>query len=1116
MTSDRRQVTGDTRAAGDRRQAAGGDKCRNAEMASSVSHGACRVSTPGGADGDARHVFNEAIYDPGFDLEGPHLVAASAGTGKTYNIQNIYVRLVAERGLRVAQIQVMTYTEAATKELRTRIRAVLSEMARFLAGKTEGMDSGELDRLAKLRECARVNVGEGADAVVRSRVELALMEFDQSSISTIHGFCRRALVRFAFETDSAFQTEFADTKDMDLARRVRDWWRCERPRVDGAVRDGLELRTLSSFVHELSGKSDWTVDEGAADDPDAFALARAREIVDAYEADRPARDTQTFDDLLRGLRDALLDAEKGPALAARLREEFKAALVDEFQDTDPVQYDIFRLVFLDPAVRPRPTLFFVGDPKQAIYSFRGGDIYTYKRAVKDPEVDAHSYRLDRNFRSTPRLVAAVNALFKDHRQPDHSYVRTFGDDTIDYQVELLASDKAALKMSDGVDDPAPFRVVEVEKANMRGQAVVDAVLDMLEEQRENGLTPRDIAILVSSHKDGADYRDRLLEVGVPAVLQKAGNVFAGKMAADFRQVLMAMAQMRGLGQVRAALLTCFFCFDEGELSDESKLADMVGFFGELGQTWQAKGFNAAFAALEAHPRCDFRRRLARMPDGERRLADLMQMVDLADSAVKETGPSPEALVNWITERISQSGRDEEDVEEYARQLESESDALKIMTIHASKGLEFPVVVVPLTEGMNQSPPFFYHDEDMNLRVGLSDDAARKAKDERDAERMRLLYVAFTRATKRTVVVTQPPKPDSPLGRLFANARLNGASEGAEGSPIRWTAYKPPETPPPQYFPPARASAELSDAKTPRAYSTLPARGSYSSLSPAKRDSPDGEHDFDAAAEEAGEGGEDVDVFTLPGGARVGTCWHAILERLPFNATPEAVLGETRRALALHGFADADEQRFAKVAGVVADMMTATLDYPLRSPQGDSFALRDIPWSDRFSEWEFDFSSRDAARTTEDIAAVLREEWGGDASKKAFLDMLEGWRRHIPGGYLKGFLDLVFRKDCYYYVVDWKSNRLNGRASGFDMPGVAAEMAREGYFFQYLLYSVVLHRFLKETMGARYSWERNFGGVRYYFLRGIAAGGEAPVFADRPGEALLDRLSAVLGLGEAWK
>ena len=319
-----------------------------------------------------KHVFSEEIFEPKFELEGPHLVAASAGTGKTYNIQNIYVRLVAEKGFRVSQIQVMTFTEAATKELRDRVRAVLSNMARFLAGETEGLKQEELDRLAKLRECARANIGgRGAtalpdmDAVARARVELALMEFDQAAISTIHGFCRRALVRFAFETDSAFRTEFADTKSEDLTRRVRDWWRRERPALEGPVKDGLDLGTLGGFVQALSGKSDWTVDEGESDDSGAFALARAKEIVDAYEEDRPARDTQTFDDLLRGLRDALRDAEKGPALAAHLRDEFKAALVDEFQDTDPVQYDIFRRVFLDPDVQPAPALFFVGDPKQA-------------------------------------------------------------------------------------------------------------------------------------------------------------------------------------------------------------------------------------------------------------------------------------------------------------------------------------------------------------------------------------------------------------------------------------------------------------------------------------------------------------------------------------------------------------------------------------------------------------------------------------------------------------------------------------------------------------------------------------------------------------------------------
>ena len=518
---------------------------------------------------DTKRIFSEEIFDPAFVLEGPHLVAASAGTGKTYNIQNIYARLVAEKGFRVAQIQVMTFTEAATKELRARVRAMLSNMARFLANETKDINQDELDRLEKLRDCVRKNIGGAdADAVARARIELALMEFDQASISTIHGFCRRALVRFAFETNSAFRSEFADTKRQDLSHRVRDWWRCEHTSLEEPIKSGLSLGTLDGFVQALSGKSGWSVDEGEVNDPNMFALARAKEIVNAYEEDRPARDTQTYDDLLRGLQSALRDKEKGASLAARLREEFKAALVDEFQDTDPVQYDIFRLVFLDPEVRPAPTLFFVGDPKQAIYSFRGGDIYTYKKAVTDPAVEANTFRLDKNFRSTPRLIDAVNALFMDDKNPDGSCDYTFGNKSIDYPDALRASDKAAFTLPDGTDDPSPFRIVEVDNKTSRNQAVVDTVLGILEEQRAKGLTPRDIAILVTSHTDGADYRDMLRDVGVPAVLQKAGNVFAGELASDLRQVLMAMAQMGGRGQVKAALLTRFFSSNEALFADE--------------------------------------------------------------------------------------------------------------------------------------------------------------------------------------------------------------------------------------------------------------------------------------------------------------------------------------------------------------------------------------------------------------------------------------------------------------------------------------------------------------------------------------------------------------------
>ena len=1057
-------------------------------------------------------IFSEDIFNPAFVLKGPHLVAASAGTGKTYNIQNIYARLIAEKGFRTSQIQVMTFTEKATKELRDRVRKVLADLSRLFAGDVADFKSEELDRLEKLRTCARATIGGASpDTVARMRIDLALMEFDQAAISTIHGFCRRALVRFAFETDSAFKADFADTKAQDLARRVRDWWRCNRQSIPDTVKDSVDIGMIQAYVSGLAGKTDWAVDDGPEDDAGTYALARAEEIVNAYEADRPTRTTQTYDDLLRSLRAALQDTEKGPVLAACLRSEFKAALVDEFQDTDPVQYDIFRRVFLDPTVQPAPALFFVGDPKQAIYSFRGGDIYTYKKAVTYPAVAANTYHLNQNFRSTPLLIDAVNALFMDERQGDDSYVRTFGDNAIDYPEPLRSSEKEPLTLPDGNPDPAPFRIVVAENSNGRFQAVIDTVLNILEEQHGKGITPKDIAILTTSNDAGVEFRDALRNVNVPAVLQRAGNVFAGQMASDFRQVLMAMAQMGGRGQVRAALLTGFFSFDKAKLDDESSLAEMVGFFGELNQIWLTRGFNAALAALEARKECDFRRKLAGLPDGERLLADLMQIIDLAGAAVKELGPAPETLVDWLTERINQSG-DEADVDEYARQLESESDALKIMTIHVSKGLEFPIVIVPMTKGWDVQPPYFYHDANMDLHVALDDGAHAKAAAEHDAERMRLLYVALTRATKRTVLVTTEPNPESPLGRLLSNARRNGAGEDAQGAPIAWIRYKLPEVP----LPPHSASASdvkttgLTPALVPRPYSMAPTKGSYSYLSPSAHGDIDDEFDFDPAAQDnANESAEGA--MALPGGTKTGTCWHEILEHLPFDADDDAILAETRRALSVHGLASPSDEVFAKDVELVAEMVKSALECPLRAPDGTSFSLREIGGQDRFSEWEFDFSSAASASTTATIAKILQEEWEGDVSKAEFLRVLEGWNRPIPKGYLKGFLDLVFRKDGFHYVIDWKSNSLTRHVADFTEAGITAEMASAGYFFQYLLYSAVLHRFLKETMGADYSWDRNFGGIRYYFLRGIPFNGEKAIFCDRPGKSLLDKLCAALGL-----
>jgi len=1055
--------------------------------------------------------FNEEIFKPDFVLNGPHLVAASAGTGKTHNIQNVYVRLVIEKGLHVSEIQVMTFTEAATKELRDRVRKVLAGISDLYGGRTEGMPSHERERYEKLRACARANLTAGdtsaADTLAMTRIERALVEFDQASISTIHGFCGRALKRFAFETNGNFAAEFLDDKGAELARIVRDWWRNGCEDAPDAVRESLDRGQLDGFVRALSEKADWTLDEVSPTEASEWMLKKAADFVAGYEGGRPLRETQTFDDLLRALREALLDGERGKALAARLRVEFKAALIDEFQDTDPVQYDVFRMIFLTPEAMRNTFLFFVGDPKQAIYSFRGGDIFAYKRAATGPAVKGRTFELDTNYRSTPRLVAAVNKMFGDRARS-----RTFGDDAIAYAGDLKASDVPGMIMSGGKPDPAPFRIVQFSReaggAYARDRYVVQAVLETLSEQE--GLKPKDIAILVGSNAAGKDFRDALKKVHVHAVVHKPGNVFSGSAASDLRLVMLAMSLSGGVGQIRASLATHYFELSPEEILDEEKLASHIGLFNELNGIWRAKGFGAAFAELDQ--RVKFRMRMARVPDGERILADVFQILDLAEDAVKTLGPSPEALVVWLTERIN-SAEAEQDSDVYARQVESDKEALKIMTVHGSKGLQFPVVIVPATRGMAVKAPYFYHDVESRLKVGLSDEAKSAAKAESDAERNRYLYVAFTRASKRTVVIAASTGGTSPLGKLFANARANGAGEDVADSPIRW--IKDPkiiENPAP-YEPDDGTAKELSAALTPRAYSHVPTQGSYSTLAPTHRGENGASHDVDAdePAADVEVPGDEHPIFALRGGAKTGTCWHEILETIPFDIGDVELLARIKESLRVHGCASKDETCAVHEADLVAEMMRKTLSCPLTSPAGDAFSLRDVGSRDRISEWEFDFSSAASAARTGELAAVLREEWSGDASKQPFLAALDGWDRYIPKGFFVGFLDLVFRHDGYYYVVDWKSNGLNRRKSGFSTAGITQEMADAGYFFQYLLYSVALRKYLKETLGDGYSWDKNFGGVRYYFLRGIAAGAAAAVFSDRPSERLLTRLSAALGL-----
>ena len=1054
--------------------------------------------------------FSDRVNSHDFKVaQGLHLIEASAGTGKTYCIQDVYARLVMETDFRVANILVMTFTEAATKELQERLRTILLDLQkRFLNQDCESKENRtekEIKEIDKRNARADKLIDCVADKqMAQKQVELALLEFDGAAISTIHGFCQRVLQRYAFETGMNFSQKIGKDGKADLKARIEDWWRTNQDKE-------VSLNDVNTYARELSGKADYVLDG------DDKALQVADGIVKAYEAARFERETLTFDDLLRGLRDALRDESNGKALAGLLKQEFRAALIDEFQDTDPVQYEIFRRIFID-CEQPGP-LYFVGDPKQAIYAFRGGDIFTYFNAKKTEGLQNH--RLNINHRSTSRLVDGVNVLFED-TAPDG----TFGED-----IPYVASKVDKEPEIKGEPLERPLQIIEfaTETKPAKGafmphimDRMADEILDILAKTDKEGkriFSPKDIAILMGAKTDMPTLQQKLLDKGIPNVIQDSGNVFNTSIAHELRTFLLAVSKAENArrDEIRAALLTVFggVNFDEASsLDDQAVFAQKVEALKTLKNAWRAKGFPALVCHLEEN---GYLLRLARKPDGRRQLSDIGQILELCCAATKEVGSAPEALVDWLTERIGGATSGEEtDAEEYARELETDGEAVRIMTIHSSKGLQFPIVFLPDCwrvnspyDPRNQFPLPNYHNEQNQLVFASGKDALTRAKAESTREKTRLLYVALTRAKQQTVLFAPSQWPDNePLEQLLAKLPKDGA--GAD-PPYQWIAWEQPLTYQNAGAPyAAPQEGEAVAAEAPRTdWNLSSVRGSYSSLAPGhgKIQADDDSRDNDDVPFVESNRGKNPpeDILDLPAGPRLGNCWHDILEKLPFDADTETIRRMTEAELQANGF-DTDETTLR----LTVKMLEDTLNHPLKSRNGTEFSLRDIDWNDRLSEQEFDFSSVQAEKTTAALKIVLQKHWGADPAKQEFIRAMEKWDRPIPRGYLKGFMDLVFRHDGIYYVVDWKSNTLDRDIANFTEEGIREEMAKNGYFFQYMLYAAVLHCYLKQRLGERYSHGQHFGGVRYYFLRGMGKGA-APVFADIPEEELLDDFAKALGM-----
>ncbi len=1211
-------------------------------------------------------------------LTGTNLIEASAGTGKTYAITGLVLRLILERNIPINEILVVTFTEAATSELKDRIRKRLSEAIEKFSG------GGARDEL--LEELVK-NHPDPAAAV--RRLNYAINDFDQASIFTIHSFCMRVLHDHAFESGMLFDTELVTDQENLIREIVHDFWRKHFYKASplffsyavahqvtpDSLRAMVGRNTANPYLkvipqngvpdcselenefrvhfekmrqawplakHEIEGllttadalsrtkyKKDsipgWigameacfsgecrdcalfekfekftashiqsAVKKGAkppshpffhlcdnlslaqqqlAEGFDRCLLGLKVEFINTIRSELTRRKLDKnivyYDDLLL-LLDRALCGSDADNLAAIVRNKFKAALIDEFQDTDSIQYAIFEKIF----GQEKSTLFLIGDPKQAIYGFRGADIFTYMGAAKRA---SEHFTLGENWRSEPSLIAAVNTIFSHARVP---FVYA---DIAFLPVQPATGKKHELLVAGGEREP-PLQIwfLDTEKI-AEGKAItrttaqevipnavageISKLLELAREGKaaigERRLQQGDIAVLVRRNADARLLQEALSDLGIHSVLYNIGNLFETHEAMEVERLLAAVADPSDEKLLKIALVTDMLGVSGEELdhiiSDEAGWEEWLIRFGEYHDTWNKHGFFRMFRQLLS--REAVLPRLITLVDGERRCTNILHLSEVLHQATIESNLNLLGLAKWLS---TQRDPDTPKLEEHQLRLESDENAVKLVTIHKSKGLEYPIVFCPfIGDGSrlrSKDAPFTFHDEadEMRLTLDLGSPARNEhmklAEKEQLAENLRLLYVALTRAKHRCYLVwghfkgaetsapaylfhqprTGAPEslPDAVSGRFSAlhddelwsdleaiQTEANGAIELRE-MPLGKGRVQPD---------PEEETVELGCRSFTGSINRNWGISSFSSLisnQPHQAEWADRDEmvEPEVACEE--DHREPVpltrqspDMFAFPRGTAAGIFLHEVFEQLDFAAQDRIAMEELIAGkLNTHGF----EGFWVEP---VCDMVERILSVPLDSNSG-SFTLAQVQTADRLNELEFTFPLQRLSESTlkdlfsryVSIAAAPEFHTGSEPSTPK---VAQGGFEGIPSrmerlrfkpleGFMKGFIDLVFRFRDHFYVVDWKSNFLGNRFEDYHQAALQKAMGESFYQLQYHLYTIAVHQYL-QTRIPEYHYDSHFGGVYYIFLRGVnpAKGNDYGIYRHRPSAAAIEALCSNL-------
>lgn len=1154
-------------------------------------------------------------------LQGERLIEASAGTGKTYTIAALYLRLLLGLGgtaafprpLSVEELLVVTFTEAATAELRGRIRANIHELriACLRQSTDNPLYASLLEEIADKQQAAHWLL-------------LAERQMDEASVFTIHGFCQRMLSLNAFESGMLFEQQLIEDESELRYQACADFWRrhcypLQRDIAEAvhALWKGPEelLRAIDRYLqgeapvikspppadetlasrHEkivtqiATLKQKWNASVGeiasilensgidrkkfnrgnqgkwidkisawAQEEtrgyqlPDAlekfsqrFLTERTKadgivpehplfvaiesllaepltlndlmitramtEIREAVAREKRRRGELGFDDMLSRL-DAALCSENGEALAAAIRTRFPVAMIDEFQDTDPQQYRIFRRIWRQ---QPDTALLLIGDPKQAIYAFRGADIFTYMKARS--EVAAH-YTLETNWRSAPGMVESVNTLFK---QMDAAFMFR----EIPFLPVKFAEKNASLRFEfNGVTQPAmnlwlldgegcgvgdyqsamaqhcAAQIRDWLSAGARGEAV------LWRGEQANPVKASDITVLVRSRQEAALVRDALTLLNIPSVyLSNRDSVFETLEAQEMLWLLQAVLAPERESTLRSALASAMMGLNARDIdalnNDEEAWDNVVEEFAHYRERWQKRGVMAMLRELMA--KRQIAENMLATAGGERRLTDILHISELLQEAGTQL-ESEHALVRWLSQQIADPNSNSSSQQ---MRLESDKHLVQIVTIHKSKGLEYPLVWLPFIANYRVQDQAFYHDRESFeavLDLSKAESSVELAEAERLAEDLRLLYVALTRSVWHCSLGIAPlfrrrgEKSGETDFHLSALGRLIQLGEPKDAAGLRQCiealcgdhiALHIPSSPdnsrwqmPEQHVADLNArqiKRTLADDWRVTSYSGLQQHGQSIAQDLMPKLDVDAAGVGDVLPEPA------LTPHQFPRGASPGTFLHSLFEELDFTqpVSTEWVL----KMLQSGGF---DE----KWQPVLTDWVTAILQAPL-TQQGIS--LNQLTAKDKQVEMEFYLPI--ASPLKADALDALIREYDPLSAGCPPLNF-----RQVQG-MLKGFIDLVFRHEGRYYLLDYKSNWLGDSSDAYTQDAMASAMQQHRYDLQYQLYTLALHRYLRHRI-ADYRYEDHFGGVIYLFLRGVdATDPNSGIFSTRPDAALIEKM-----------